>query len=117
MIVGHVYVIWTNLSRPPKDKIVVCICDQRNLCFWINTKAARHGDGQMVLAGDEHGALAHACHLDCSRLTTFSASEIASARDRGPCSPEFVAAIRAFLMNTPPRTLPAAQLQIALANL
>lgn len=118
MIVGRVYVVHTSLTRPlPKDKITVCICAAENLFFWINTKPAAHGHGQLPLAASDHSALSHECYLDCSRVTTFPPNEIAAAQERDAISQELAQRIVAFLRDTPPKTLPGRHLQIALENL
>lgn len=117
MNVGEIYVIATNLTRPPKDKIVLCICAERNLFFWINTKAALHGQGQFALAAEDHPALSHPCYLDCSRVTTFSDGELAAARPRGPITAGLGEAIKAFLIETPPKTLTKVFFDLACENL
>lgn len=117
MNAGEIYVVRTNLTNPPKDKIVLCICGQADLFFWFNTDPRRHGIGQMAFSGTEHGALSRACYLDCSRVTTFSPQELAAAQARGPVTQAVGAAIKAFLNATPPRTLPQTHLALALVNL
>jgi hypothetical protein len=77
---GHVYVVFTTLTKPPKDKIVLCICDEKNLFVWFNTKAQRHGAGQLKCAAGDHTALTRDCYLDLSRVTTFQPHEIANAK-------------------------------------
>jgi hypothetical protein len=37
----------------------------------------------MPLAANDHAALTRACHLDCSRVTTFLGSELAAVNVRG----------------------------------
>jgi hypothetical protein len=85
---GHVYVVFTTLTKPPKEKIVLCICEERNLFVWFNTELQRHGVGQLKCASGDHRALTHDCYLDLSRVTTFSAAQIADAKPRGPISDE-----------------------------
>ncbi len=84
---GHVYVVFTTLTKPdPKDKIVVCVCPETPLFVWFNSKPQRHGHGQLRCAASDHGALSRDCFLDLSRVTTFSASELTTAKPRGPLS-------------------------------
>lgn len=117
MIAGHVYVIYSSLTRPPKDKITVCICATENLFFWINTKPQRLGIGQLALTATDHAALTHDCFLDCSRVTTCSQHELEKAQHRGPISTVLARRIVEFLENDPPKTLPPRFLTLAIANL
>jgi hypothetical protein len=81
---GHVCVVFTTLTRPqPKEKIVLCICEQDNLFVWFNTDAQQHGAGQLKCVRDDHPALTHDCYLDLSRVTTFLPREISNAKPRG----------------------------------
>jgi hypothetical protein len=114
---GHVYVIHTTLSRPPKQKITVCICADQNLFFWINSKPNRNGIGQLPLVSADHPSLTRDCHLDCSRVTTFSGQELASAQPRGSISPALALRIVRFLEDRPPKTLTPRNLALAIRNL
>jgi hypothetical protein len=107
--VGGVYVVYTALSRPPKDKIVICVGDGPPLFFWINTEPRFHGIGQMPLAATDHSALTRDCFLDCSRVTTFPVYELRAAQQRDPVSTTLADAIADFLDENEPATLPAAQ--------
>ena len=80
---GHVYLVYTVLTKPPKEKIVICVCAAEALFLWINSKSRPHDVGQLSLTATDHAALKHDCFLDCSRVTTFTA-ELATARHRGP---------------------------------
>lgn len=117
MNVGCVYVVRTTLSKPPKDKLTICICAGENLFFWINTRPQSHGIGQIALAASDHSALTHECHLDCSRVTAFTPQELAVAKERDVVSPELARRIVAYLETTPPKTLAARHLNLAIANL
>lgn len=117
MIVGHVYVVYTKLARPPKDKITVCICAAENLFFWINTNPRRDGIGQVPLFEADHTALTHDCFLDCSRVTTFPPLDLAAAQHRGAISEAVARRIVAFLQDDPPKTLTPKFLNLAIVNL
>ena len=117
MNVGHVYVVRTTLTRPPKDKITICICAAENLFFWINTDPRPHGVGQLQLVASDHDALTHECYLDCSRVTTFSEAEMAAAGRRGGISKDLAGRIATYLAESPPKTLPGKHLRIAIDNL
>jgi len=115
--VGHVYVVRTTLSRPPKDKLTICICAAELLFFWINTEARPHGIGQLQLEADDHVALSHNCYLDCSRVTTFLPLELRAAQHRGSISPVLAGRIVQFLIDEPPKTLSPRFLKLAKENL
>lgn len=117
MTLGHVYVVYTVLARPPKDKITLCICAADNLFFWINTNPQRHGIGQLQLAAADHDALSHDCFLDCSRVTTFAQHELDLAQHRGPISANLARRVVAFLQSDPPKTLAPRFVKLAIANL
>ena len=117
VIVGHVYVIYTALARPPKDKLTVCICADDNLFFWINTDPQRHGVGQFALDANDHAALSRDCFLDCSRVTTFAEHELNDAKHRGPISAHLARRIADFLRNNPPKTLAPRFVTLAIDNL
>ena len=117
MILGHLYVVSTTLTRPPKDKLAICVCNERNLFVWINTNPRPHGVGQFKIDGNSHGALNHESHLDCSRLTTFLPAELHAAQDRGPISPELASAIVEWLEAERPITLTDGHYKLLLDNL
>lgn len=117
MTPGHVYVVFTTLARPPKDKITLCICAAENLFFWINTAPQRHGIGQLPLVAADHAALTHDCHLDCSRVTTFLPGELDGAQPRGPVSPQLASKVVELLANDPPKTLTPKHVRVAIENL
>jgi hypothetical protein len=114
--VGHVYVVYTVLTKPPKNKITICVCAAENLFLWINTKPRPHDVGQFALTGTDHAALTHDCYLDCSRVTTFGA-ELTSALHRGPISKALAARIVEFIEKKPPKTLPGRYLNLIISNL
>jgi hypothetical protein len=114
---GCVYVVRTTLSRPPKEKLTVCISSDEALFFWINTDPRSHGVGQLALAATDHPALSHSCYLDCSRVTTFPPLELKAAQPRDPISTELAEKIVKFLTDSPPKTLPPRHLNLAINNL
>ena len=118
MILGHLCVIHTTLTNPPKDKLVICVCAAVPLFIWINTDARKHGIAQMPLVAADHPqALTHNCHLDCSRVTTFRAPELAAAQDRGLISADLAERIAEFITAQKPKTLTPGQTQTVLTNL
>lgn len=117
MNLGHLYVIHTTLTKPPKDKLVICVCAEKNLFIWINSRPRAHGVAQMPLAAADHVALSHECHLDCSRVTTFRPAELDAALDRGRIMSDLAARIVAFVTLTQPKTLTPGQQQTIRTNL
>lgn len=117
MNLGHLYVVFTTLTRPPKDKLAICICPSSNLFIWINSDPRHHGVAQMPLAATDHDALTKACYLDCSRVTTFLPGELAAAKDRGLISPALAASIVGFITQNKPKTLPQVQFDLIVGNL
>lgn len=117
MNLGHLYIVTTTLVDPPKDKLVICVCAERNWFVWINTLPRYHGVAQLPLRENDHPALARDCHLDCSRITTFRDVELQQARDRGPISTVLANSIVEFLGNSAPKTLPESQRLAIIANL
>ena len=117
MIAGHIYIVYTTLTKPPKDKITLCLCADENMFFWINTDPRQHRVGQFALTAADHDALSHDCFLDCSRVTTFSPFELDTTRHRGIISAALAQRIVAFLKNNPPKTLAQRFVNIAVANL
>jgi hypothetical protein len=59
MTLGHVYVINTTLTRPPKKNIVLCVDAKEMLFFWFNTLPRPHGVGQLACSAADHRALDH----------------------------------------------------------
>jgi hypothetical protein len=114
--VGHVYVVYTVLTKPPKNKITICVCAAENLFLWINTEPRTHNVGQFALTATDHDALTHDCYLDCSRVTTFR-EELDSAIHRGPISKTLAARIVTFLHKTPPKTLAPRYRNLIITNL
>jgi hypothetical protein len=115
--VGHLYVIRTALFRPPMELLVICVCRTERLFFLINTLPRPHGVGQFPLTRSDHVALTRECHLDCSRVMTFSSPELANSQHRGPISPELAAHLLEYLTTNPPMTLTPKQLKVATENL
>jgi hypothetical protein len=115
--VGQLCVVRTTLSRPPKDKLTICICANENLFFWINTQPRAHGEGQLALAASDHHALSHDCYLDCSRVTTFPPLELKAAEMRDIISAELAGRVVQFLEQTPPKTLAPRYRKLAIDNL
>jgi hypothetical protein len=114
---GHVYVVYTTLARPPKDKITICVCAVNGFFLWINTEPRQHGIGQFPLARADHACLTHDCFLDCSRVIVHSEAEIAAAAQRGPISKDLATRIVAYLTKSPPKTFAPRHLRLVIEQL
>lgn len=115
--IGGVYIVHTAMTRPPKDKIVLCIAVTPELFFWFNTAARHHGHGQLPVSPAEHPeVLTRDCHLDLSRVTTFSPLELSARRPQGVIRADLARRIVAMLQ-AGVKTLPKRQGEIAAANL
>ena len=79
--VGHVYIIDTVLTKPPKAKFAVCVCVANGYFLWINTKAAPHGRDQMALVAGCHQLVTHDSFLDVSRVVAHPPIELDEARE------------------------------------
>jgi len=78
---GHVYIIETYLSTPPKAKFCLCIAPEEGLFVWINSKEASHGKDQLPLPAGCHELVDHASFLDLSRLLRHPPLEMDTARE------------------------------------
>lgn len=84
--VGHIYIIDTVLSKPPKEKYALCVCVSDNLFLWINTNPAPHGRDQFPLAEGCHELIKHNSHLDLSKLFRHPEWELEEAKEFPPVS-------------------------------
>ncbi len=89
MNVGDVFRIFTTLTNPPKEKIVVYVGTERELFFWFNTEA-RQRPAQMSCAAGDAPKITHDCFLDCGRATTFRPEELIEAESCGRAGRQFL---------------------------
>lgn len=78
---GHVYIVRTVLTDPPKAKFAVCVCIEDGYFVWINTEARRHGRDQLPLPAGCHQLVRHDSYLDLSRVVAHSTQELEDARE------------------------------------
>lgn len=116
LTIGNIYVIHCSWIKPPKPKICLCICDKRNWFFWFNTDRRFHGIGQLPIAANAHRQITHDCFLDLSGVKFASASEVASAADKGAINVGLRNEIKVAL-SSPIKRLPEAHRLHALAVL
>ncbi len=114
--VGHVYIVNTVLTKPPKAKFALCVCVAHGFFVWINTNAARHGKDQLDLPAGSHPLVRHDSFLDLSRVVVHPNMELEEAREF-PCisrdlRDRIIDAIEAGLV-----VLPARHAAIMKANL
>lgn len=82
--VGHIYIVRTVLSRPPKKKFALCVCIAPDYFIWINTSARFDGHDQLKLDAGCHELVVHDSHLDLSRVIVHSTQELEDANEF-PC--------------------------------
>jgi hypothetical protein len=74
--VGHVYLVFTALTNPPKKKFALCISAEREWFVWFNTKPRQRGDDQLLCRAGCHELIEHDSYLDLSRVVKHSATEL-----------------------------------------
>lgn len=114
--IGHVYIVDTVLTKPPKAKFAICVCVEDGYFVWINSEARQHGNDQLLLTAGCHPLIRHDSYLDLSRVVAHPTYELEDAREfpcisRDLCS-QIVTAIEAGL-----RVMPARQASTILENL
>jgi hypothetical protein len=78
---GHVYIVETVLTKPPKAKFALCICVDPNYFVWINTKPRVFGRDQLLIRAGAHPLVRHDSYLDLSRIVAHPAHELHEARE------------------------------------
>lgn len=81
---GHVYIVETVLTKPPKAKFAICVCVADGLFVWINTNAAPHGCDQIKISAGCHDLITHDSHIDLSRVVKHPDWELDTAKEF-PC--------------------------------
>lgn len=92
---GHIYIVDTVLTKPPKEKFALCVCIADGLFVWINTDPAPHGRDQLPLSTGCHKLITHDSHLDLSRIVRHPEWEMDDAKEFHCISKEMCDAILA----------------------
>ncbi|OHV84136.1 hypothetical protein LCM4573_00015 [Rhizobium sp. LCM 4573] len=79
--IGHVYIVKTSLTDPPKAKFALCVCVEEGYFVWINSDARRHGKDQLPLKQGCHPLIRHDSVLDLSRVVAHPSHELEEARE------------------------------------
>jgi hypothetical protein len=89
--VGDIVRVHTTLATPPKYKIALCVGVHfgNELFLWFNTER-RQRPAQMAVERRKVPGISHDCFLDCGRVTTFPALELATAQYCGRASTDFL---------------------------
>jgi hypothetical protein len=90
--IGEVLRVYTTLSRPPKEKIVLFVGTEQSLFLWFNTER-RQRPAQLPVAAQEAPGITRDCFLDCGRVTVFPSEELARATRCGRASAAFLARV------------------------
>jgi len=94
---GHVYIVFTALTKPPKEKFALCVSQENEWFLWFNTLARPHGRDQMGVMAGCHQLIVHDSFLDLSRVVHHSAIELEAGKEFGCISAELAASIAAFI--------------------
>lgn len=113
---GHIYIVFTALTKPPKEKYALCISEPNEWFVWFNTLARSHGRDQFQVASGVHELIVHDSFLDLSRVVFHSAAEIEAGKEFACISKSFRDEIVAFV-TAGLEVMPERQSQIVLANL
>src|SRR5262249_26487238 len=114
--VGHIYVVNTSLTTPPKAKFALCVCIQDGYFLWINSAARLHGHDQMKLPAGCHQLIKHDSYLDLSRIVVHRPIELESAQEFPIISHDLCQKIIDYV-ESGLKTLPTRQARRILENL
>jgi hypothetical protein len=78
---GHVYIVQTALTKPPKAKFALCASTERGFFLWINSNPKPHGKDQMALRAGCHELVVKDCFLDLSRVVQHPTYELEDAKE------------------------------------
>jgi hypothetical protein len=90
---GHVYIVETALTKPPKAKFAICVCVAEGFFVWINTEARQGGRDQLAVVAGCHELVRHDSFLDLSRVVKHQTWELEDAREFPCISAEMARAI------------------------
>ncbi|MCH4560323.1 hypothetical protein [Mesorhizobium jarvisii] len=90
---GHVYIVPTVLTKPPKSKYAICVCPLNGFFVWINSQKRPHGKDQMPLSAGCHPLVTKDCFLDLSRVVQHPGFELDEAKEFDRISGDFASAI------------------------
>ncbi|MGM4980903.1 hypothetical protein [Rhizobium sp. 11_C7_N12_5] len=114
--IGHVYIVNTVLTNPPKAKFALCVCIEDGYFVWINSAARFHQKDQMPLEAGCHPLVRHDSFLDLSRVIAHSTQEIEAAREF-PCISKVLCADIVTALKVGLKLMPKRQAEVILKNL
>jgi hypothetical protein len=79
--IGRVYIVFTTLTKPPKQKFALCLSAERQLFVWFNTNPRSHGRDQLLCEAGCHELIEHDSYLDLSRMVTHLQAEIDAGKE------------------------------------
>ena len=94
---GHVYIVDTLLTKPPKEKYAVCVCIASGYFLWINTNPRPHNCDQLFLPAGIHELVKHDSYLDISKVVCHPSFELDKAKEFSCLSKECCEAIIEFI--------------------
>lgn len=113
---GHVYIVQTVLTKPPKAKFAVCVCADNGFFVWINSAPKPHGKDQMALDKGCHELIVKACFLDLSRVVQHPGFELDDAKEFARISDDLAEEIM-LCIDAGLFVMPAAHAQIIRENM
>ncbi|WP_312361947.1 hypothetical protein [Ensifer sp.] len=78
---GHIYIVPTVLTKPPKDKYAICVCVADGYFIWVNTEARQDGIDQLQIPAGCHRLIRHVSHVDLSRIVKHPDFELDNAKE------------------------------------
>lgn len=94
---GHVYIVDTLLTKPPKEKYAVCVCVANGYFLWINSNPRPHNCDQLFLPAGIHELVKHDSYLDVSKVVCHPSFELNNAKEFARLSKECCEAIIEFI--------------------
>jgi hypothetical protein len=114
--VGHVYIVFTALTRPPKEKYALCVSAENEWFVWFNTNPRHGGDDQLLCKAGCHELIEHDSYLDLRRVVMHSQAEIDAGKEFACISPALRDHILAFAEQGL-KVMPKGQCRVLLAGL
>lgn len=90
---GHVYIVRTALTKPPKAKFALCASVEHGFFLWINSNPKPHGKDQMALQAGCHELVVKDCFLDLSRVVQHPTFELDDAKEFDRITPDMASDI------------------------
>ena len=84
---GDVFHCHSRITRPPKDKFVICVCPEELLFFFINSNPPIPADAGVEIMPAELPCLSRVSYVDTSMMIMVYPDELDERSARGEISP------------------------------